>query len=186
MPLVFQDRAIGSDGALIYPATWQEDFYGDKVLVNGKVWPYLAVDRGWYRFRTLNGSNSRTFTISLSNAASFEVIGTDGGLLPAPVTVTHLTVAPGERYDLAVNFGAYTAGSEILLENSAPAPYPGTPGVGVVARVMKFVVGANSGHAAPPPGSLRPLQTLDPAHAAVVRSSSCASPTHRARALSGQ
>jgi len=169
VPLVLQDRAIGSDGVLIYPATWQEDFYGDKILVNGKVWPYLAVDRGWYRFRTLNGSNSRTFTISLSNAEGFEVIGTDGGLLPAPVTVTHLTLAPGERYDLAVNFGSYVAGSEILLENSAPAPYPGTPGVGVVARVMKFVVGASTGHAAPPPVSLRPLQTLDPAHAAVVR-----------------
>lgn len=169
VPLVLQDRQIGSDGALVYPATWQEDFYGDKIVVNGKVWPFLNVDRGWYRFRILGGSNARTYTLSLSNGAGMKVIGTDGGLLPAPVSLTQLTIAPGERYDVAIDFGAYAAGTEILLQNSAPAPYPGTPGVGVVARVMKFIVDANGGHAAPPPSSLRPIEHLDPAAAVVER-----------------
>jgi spore coat protein A len=169
VPLALQDRQIGSDGALQYPADWQEDFYGDKILVNGKVWPYLAVDRGWYRFRVLDGSNSRSYTLRLSDGAGLHVIGTDGGLLPAPVTVTELTMAPGERYDLEIDFSAYAAGTEILLENSAPAPYPGTPGVGVVPRVMKFIVGSNLGHTTPPPATLRPLEQLDPADAVVER-----------------
>jgi spore coat protein A len=169
VPLVLQDRQIGADGALIYPASWQEDFYGDKIVVNGKVWPYLNVDRGWYRFRLLDGSNARTYTLSLSNGASLHVIGTDGGLLPAPVIVTQLTIAPGERYDVEVDFSAYTAGTEVVLENSAAAPYPGTPGVGVVPPVIKFIVGSNAGHASPPPPSLRPIEHLDPAHAVIER-----------------
>jgi spore coat protein A len=167
--LAIQDRAIGSNGALQYPAAWQEDFFGDKILVNGKVWPYLNVDRGWYRFRVLNGSNSRTYALGLSNHASFKVIGDDGGLLSAPVTLTQLTLAPGERADLAIDFSGYAAGTQILLENSAPAPYPGVPGVGVVPQVMKFMVGANAGHTAAPPATLRTVVPLDPANAVVER-----------------
>ncbi len=48
------------DGSLVYPAAWQEHFFGDTILVNGKVWPFLDVKQGKYRFRLLNGSNSRT------------------------------------------------------------------------------------------------------------------------------
>jgi len=167
--LAIQDRAIGSDGTLLYPAAWQEDFFGDKILVNGKVWPYLDVDRGWYRFRVLDGSNSRTYTLKLSDGATFKVIGNDGGLLSAPVTVTQITLAPGERADLAINFGGYAPGTQVLLENSAPAPYPGVPGVGVVAQVMKFIVGANTGHTAAPPAALRTVVPLNPASAVVER-----------------
>ncbi len=169
IPLVLQDRKIGSDGALIYPAQWQEDFYGDKILVNGKVWPYLNVDRGWYRFRILNGSNARSFALSLSNGASLHVIGTEGGLLPAPVTVSQLTLGPAERYDVEIDFGSYAPGTEILLENSAPAPYPGTAGVGVIPRVMKFIVGSGDGYATAPPAVLRSMDYLNPADAVIER-----------------
>ncbi len=80
IPLVIQDRSFNADGSLAYPAAWQDHFFGEYVLVNGKVWPYLEVRRGLYRFRLLNGSNSRVYTLSLSNGASFQQIGTDGGL----------------------------------------------------------------------------------------------------------
>jgi spore coat protein A len=169
IPLVVQDRTFNSDGTWKYPASWEEHFFGDTILVNGKVWPYLRVARGKYRFRLLNGSNSRTYTFTLSNGASFQQIGTDGGLLPAPVGLNVLTLSPGERADLVVDFASYAPGTEIRLVNSAPAPYPGTPGVGVVPDVMKFVVTSAGGHTDPIPTSLRPVVPLDEADATEFR-----------------
>ena len=160
IPMLVQDRSFEPDGSLRYPAAWQEHFFGDKILVNGKVWPYLEVDQGKYRFRVLNGSNSRTLTLALSNGATFHMIGTDGGLLPAPVPLTEITLTPAERADLVVDFAPYTAGTEIDLVNSAPAPYPGTPGVGVVPDVMRFVVQGSAGYTASLPSTLRPLEVL--------------------------
>jgi spore coat protein A len=170
IPLAIQDRSFRSDGSLVYPETWMEHFFGDTLLVNGKVWPYLQVKRGKYRFRVLNGSNSRTYELSLSNGATFHQIGSDGGLLPAPVPRTQVTLQPGERADLVLDFAAYPAGTEILLQNDAPAPYPGTPGVGVVPDVMKFVVTATLGHTAALPATLRPIEVLDEADAHEHRS----------------
>jgi FtsP/CotA-like multicopper oxidase with cupredoxin domain len=169
VPLVLQDRLIGADGVLQYPALWQEQVFGDRILVNGKVWPYLEVDRGWYRLRLLNGANGRTFTLALSGGLPLVVIGTDGGLLPAPVPRQELTLGPGERADVMVDFGALPAGTTVLLVNSAPAPYPGNAGVGVVPQVMQFRVGTAAGHATPPPASLRPLPALDEADSVATR-----------------
>jgi hypothetical protein len=129
--------------------------------VNGKVWPYLDVDRGKYRFRLLNGSNSRTYTLALSTGDTFFQIGTDDGLLPEPVPVDEVTITPGERADVVIDFEPYSPGTEVILENSAPAPFPGEPGVGVIPEVMKFVVQSSSGHVDPLPPTLRELEVLD-------------------------
>jgi len=169
IPLAIQDRSFDPDGSFEYPEMWHEHFFGNTVLVNGKVWPVLQVKRGKYRLRMLDGSNSRTYRLRLSNGASFQVIGMEGGLLPAPVTVSEVTLGPGERADVVVDFAPYAAGTEILLVNDAPAPFPGTPGVGVVPNVMKFVVTSATGHTAALPASLRPLETLDPLDAVVTR-----------------
>jgi spore coat protein A len=160
IPLAIQDRQFNSDGSLRYPAAWQEHFLGDKILVNGKVWPFLDVKRGKYRFRTLNGSSSRTYTLALSTGGGFYQIGTDGGLLLAPVSLTQLTLGPGERADLIFDFAPYPVGSEILLTNSAPAPFPGPAGVGVIPNVMKFIVSSATGHTNAIPAVLRPLERL--------------------------
>ncbi|MFN7022097.1 MAG: DNRLRE domain-containing protein, partial [Phycisphaerales bacterium] len=88
IPLVIQDRSFKPDGQLDYHTTFVDQFFGDFITVNGKVWPYLSVRQGKYRFRLLNGSNSRTYTLSLKNGGAsvpFQQIGTDLGLLPAPV-----------------------------------------------------------------------------------------------------
>ncbi|MHC4413948.1 MAG: multicopper oxidase domain-containing protein [Planctomycetota bacterium] len=161
IPMVIQDRSFNPDGSFMYPAQWQEDFFGDTILVNGKVWPFLNVDRGKYRFRLLNGSNTRTYTLALSDGAPFQQIGTDGGLLPAPVTLNEVTLASGERADVVMDFESYPPGTEIILTNSAPAPFPGQPGEGVIPNVMKFIVGSNPGYTTAVPDELRPLETLD-------------------------
>src|SRR5690606_36642083 len=85
IPLVIQDRSFNADGSLHYHDMWHEHFFGDTILVNGKVWPYLNVKQGKYRFRLLNGSNSRVYALSLSSGATFWQIGSDTGLLQAPV-----------------------------------------------------------------------------------------------------
>ncbi|MFN2376350.1 MAG: multicopper oxidase domain-containing protein [Candidatus Binatia bacterium] len=171
VPLAIQDRSFHPDGSLLYPEMWQEHFFGDTILVNGKVWPYLEVKRGKYRFRMLNGSTSRTYRLTLSNGAPFRQIGTDGGLLPAPVTINTITIGPGERADVVIDFAGFTAGTEIVLTNSAPTPYPsGDPGQhAVIPNVMQFKVLAATGHTAALPGALRPVVPIDEGESVIER-----------------
>ncbi|HET7539390.1 MAG TPA: multicopper oxidase domain-containing protein [Polyangiaceae bacterium] len=116
-PLVLQDRSFKTDGSL--------DFYGGNVtnVVNGKVWPHLAVDRTLYRFRLLNGSNGRRYTLALSSKSTITVIGSDGGYLPVPKTVDSVTLGPGERADVLVDFSSSKAGDFVTLNDlDASAP----------------------------------------------------------------
>lgn len=161
LPLAIHDKSFAADGTLLYPADIQDVFFGDFVLVNGKVWPYHEVKQGKYRLRLLNGSGSRTYTLSLSGTdRPFMQIGTDGGLLDFPVERETITLAPAERADVVVDFEGLPAGTEIVLTNSAPAPFPGNPGEGVVPDVMQFRVTAEPGDTADLPLALRPLETI--------------------------
>jgi len=172
IPLAIQDRSFMPDGTLKYPSQWEQTFFGDTILVNGKVWPYLNVKPGKYRFRMLSGSGSRTLRLSLSTGADIQVIGMEGGLLTAPAAVSDVTLGPGERADVVIDFEPYPIGTEVFLVNDAPAPFPGTPGTGVVPDVMKFIVSNLPGdepHTDPLPASLRPMELLDEAHATVSR-----------------
>jgi spore coat protein A len=171
VPLVIQDRKFNPDGSLKYPALWQDHWFGDKVMVNGTVWPYLDVKQGKYLFRLLNGSGSRVYTLSLlppGGSLNFTVVGNEGGLLEAPAFgVGQLTIGPGERYDVVVDFAGYGSGDEILLVNSAPAPFPN--GTADLPQVMSFHVSAQPGDTDPIPGALRTITRLDPATAVQVR-----------------
>jgi len=102
------------------------EFFGNTVMVNGKVWPNLDVTQGWYRFRLLDGSNARFYTISLKDPTTelkvpFTVIGSDGGYLMQPTTVRSLTIAPDERYDILVDFSAVSLGTKLFMTNTASA-----------------------------------------------------------------
>ncbi|MHC4947443.1 MAG: multicopper oxidase family protein, partial [Planctomycetota bacterium] len=155
--LAIQDRTFDANGEFVYPADWQDMWYGDKILVNGKVWPFLQVKRGKYRFHLLNGSTTRSYTLSLSGGATFTIIGNDGGLLDAPVgPVSTVNFGPGERIGVVVDFQPFGNGTEILMTNSAPVP-PGEP---VVADVMKFVVQGGGGFTNPLPATLRNNEVL--------------------------
>lgn len=122
IPLAFTDRLFSADGALYYPdsgdpaAPWIPEVYGDAMLVNGKVTPYLDVEPRAYRFRMLNAANSRTFVFSLSNRQSFHQIGSDQGLLAAPVETTQVQLSPGERADVVIDFSA-AGGQRITFNN---------------------------------------------------------------------
>ena len=167
--MAIQDRSINPDGSLKYPDMWMDHFFGDFILVNGKIWPYLNVKQGKYRFRLLNGSGSRTYRLALSNGATFWQIGTDVGLLPGPVPLTELVITPGERADVIVDFGSYAPGTEIVLTNSAPGPFPNGDPATIVPNVMKFIVQDQPGHGAPIPATLAPFSVIPPTEAAVER-----------------
>jgi spore coat protein A len=124
IPLAFYDRIFDLEGQLNYPVSgnpkspWIPEVFGDAFLVNGKLFPYLEVEPRQYRFRTLNGANGRFFHLSLSNGQPFHQIGTDQGLLPAPVELRRVTLAPAERADLIIDFSA-SAGEQIILKNDS-------------------------------------------------------------------
>ena len=122
IPLVLCDRMFDLESQLLYPASnypdkpWVPEVFGNAVLINGKLFPYMAVAPRKYRFRVLNAANGRFFHLSLSNGDVFHQIGTDQGLLPAPVPIRQVQLAPGERADLVVDFAEH-AGAEIVLRD---------------------------------------------------------------------
>jgi spore coat protein A len=120
IPLVIWDRMFDPDGQLYYPvsanadAPWIPEFFGDVMMVNGKAWPYLEVEPRKYRLRILNAANARFFRFSFSDGRPFHQIGTDAGLLPAPVELKSVFMAPAERADLIVDFST-RAGKTVNL-----------------------------------------------------------------------
>jgi len=158
MPLVIQDRNFYANGSLFFPSNgpnpaihpyWREEFFGNTIMVNGKAWPNMNVDRGLYRFRLLDGSNARYYTLSFSNGMPFTMIGSDGGYLKAPVTLTKLTIAPAERADILFDFSNFTLGTKIILQNTANAPFPDgdSPNPLTTGQIMQFTVTCNPGRA---------------------------------------
>lgn len=114
VPLIIRDATFDSAGNLKF-ATKASGYIGTEPLVNGTRNPYLSVDKGMYRFRVLNGCNARVLRLGLGNNAGFKLIGNDGGLLESPVAVSEITMAPGERADLLVDFQSLNANSTVML-----------------------------------------------------------------------
>ena len=116
IPLIIQDRSFNPDGSFLEfpihapgPAIASEVNWslrkGDKFLVNGVISPLLETHAQMIRFRILNASNVRTYTLGFSDNRTFYQIASDGGLLEAPLPLTRLTVTPAERMDIVVDFG---------------------------------------------------------------------------------
>jgi len=124
IPLVLMDRDLRPDGQLSYPVSadpqrpWVPEAFGAAHLVNGKLFPYLDVEPRKYRLRILNGANSRFYWLSFSPDLETIQIGSDQGLLQAPVAVKHVHLAPGERADLIVDFAPYR-GQQLILQSEA-------------------------------------------------------------------
>jgi len=162
------DPALG--GPSDVPPIWNPEFFGNTMVVNGRTWPFLEVERRRYRFRFLNGSNSRFLILRMENGLPFRQIGAEGGFLPAPVALADLLMAPAERADVIVDFTGVPAGSTITLRNFGPdEPFGGgAPGVdfdpadpSTTGRVMQFRVVSAVGHdhSVPPRQLVLPRRT---------------------------
>jgi len=141
-PLVLQDRRVSDTGRLAYPRYHDDTFFGDVMLVNGRAWPHLDVEPRKYRFRLLNGSNTRNYTLQLgsdSDSWVLQQIGTDGGFLPAPLSLRRITLTPGERADVIVDFAQAGMGSGVVLMNrDMDQMHMDAP---LIEEVMEFRVG---------------------------------------------
>jgi spore coat protein A len=176
IPLILYDRDFTTDGQLSYPVSaipdhpWVSEFSADAILINGKVRPYLEVEPRLYRFRLVDAANSRFFRLSVARAArdntpagrnrpplhGFHQIGSDQGLLAAPVAMDVLTIAPGERADLLIDFSPL-AGQTVHLRD------------GAFEILQLRVSGGKPAPAATLPSALRVMPPPDPAQAAQTR-----------------
>jgi spore coat protein A, manganese oxidase len=169
IPIAIQDRSFNDDGSLFFPDTrtffdgisgpympesdvspiWNPEFFGNTMMVNGNTWPFLQVEQRRYRFRFLNGCNSRFLILKMGNNQPFWQIGSEGGFLPEPVKLNQLLMGPAERADVIVDFTNVPVGTEIILLNLGPdEPFGGgeppddfdVADPGTTGQVMKFVV----------------------------------------------
>jgi FtsP/CotA-like multicopper oxidase with cupredoxin domain len=181
IPIAIQDRTFRTDGSLFCPDTrtffdgitgpylpdlgddgmgfspiWNPEFFGATMMVNGNTWPFLAVQQRRYRFRFLNGCDSRFLILDFAGIPGVDVwqVGNEGGFLPAPVNLTasngnRLLLGLAERADLIVDFGKVPVGNHVLHNVGPDEPFGGgIPGVdfpladpATTGRIMQFRVG---------------------------------------------
>src|SRR5512147_382987 len=175
IPIAIQDRSFNENGSLFYPNTreffdgitgpfipdtdlspiWNPEFFGNMIMVNGNTWPFHTVEQRRYRFRFLNGCQSRFLILDFSNIPGVEVwqIGNEGGFLSAPVNITamgnQLLMGLAERADMIVDFTNVPVGNYVLGNLGPDEPFGGgVPGVDFTAadpvttgQIMQFRVG---------------------------------------------
>jgi spore coat protein A len=191
IPIVIQDRSFTEAGQLFYPDNraffegvakdqldipflpdhmnsdispiWNPEFFGNTMVVNGYTWPFADIEQRRYRFRLLNGSDSRFLILKFDHpGAEVWQLGSDQGFLAAPVNISGLTdvagtaldgvilLAPAERADIIVDFTNVPVGATVQLINLGPdEPFGGgVAGVdfpladpATTGRVMEFRVG---------------------------------------------
>jgi spore coat protein A len=126
IPLVLFDRDARADGQLSYPVSadperpWVPEVFGELHLVNGKIAPFLEVEPRRYRLRILNAANGRFYRLSVPDGVDVFQIGSDQGLLAAPIAVKQVLLAPAERADLLIDFAPHR-GARIELTSDALA-----------------------------------------------------------------
>jgi FtsP/CotA-like multicopper oxidase with cupredoxin domain len=152
IPIAIQDRSFNSDGSLFYPdrraffdefggpyipdsnvsPIWNPEFFGNMIMVNGNTWPFQNVEQRRYRFRFLNGCNSRFLILDFNAIPGVEVwqIGNEGGFLAAPVNLTatngnRLLMGLAERADMIVDFTKVPVGKYVLGNVGPDEPFGG-------------------------------------------------------------
>ena len=128
LPLVIQDKQFDPQGKLRYQPDAHEammGWLGDIILANLTPNAVQTVTPRTYRLRMLNGSNSRIYRLAFVKGAAalnFTVIGTDGGLIERPETVSEAFLAPGERLDVLFDAGQAQPGDAFFLKSLAFDP----------------------------------------------------------------
>jgi len=125
IPIILQDKHFEGNN-LEYSPNDDEimtGYLGEQILVNGQHAPFLSVASTWYRLRILNGSTARVYNLGLTGGRQMIIIGSDGGLLASPETVSSLLLGPGERIDVLIDFSGLEIGKEIYLVSNKFSEY---------------------------------------------------------------
>jgi spore coat protein A len=176
LPLMLTDRSFAADGSLSYPSidrslmmtpgvtgSFVAGVLGDVMLVNGTPWPVANVDGANYRLRIINACNARRLDLRLDPQpeGALTQIGTDGGLLAAPLRHDHVELAPAQRLDVIVDFSSYKPGTTVTLLNDF--------GDGNMSQIMRFIVGEQVDDPFTVPDKLSMIDALTAAEAVVTR-----------------
>jgi spore coat protein A len=156
VPLMIADRTFDAKNQIPYRFD-RNGVAGDVTLVNGLPQPYFGVGDRKYRLRILNASNARAYDLALSDGSAFVQVGTESGLLPAPVRRTRIHIAPAERVDVVVDFAGKLGKRIVLLDLAAD---------GAQRQLMQLRVAKHMKDDSSVPATLRPLPVLDPVSAA--------------------
>ncbi|MFE3454879.1 multicopper oxidase family protein [Nonomuraea sp. NPDC059194] len=163
VPLIIQDKFFAEDGSFSGdPHGGDDGILGDTILVNGTYRPHLRVTSERVRLRILNGSNARVYHLGFADNRTFQVIGTDSGLLAAPVEVERVTISPAERLQIVVPL---TAGEQVLLRTTEGEDDLGEDDF----DILLLVAAAQLKPSPPVPGRLAGLQPVRVPGNAVVR-----------------
>ncbi|AWF81882.1 bilirubin oxidase [Microbulbifer sp. A4B17] len=173
-PIILQDRSFDTDGQFLLSP------FGDTMLINGTLDPFLEVPAQMVRLRILNGSNERAYNIGFSDDRSFFAIGADGGLLESPVSIKRIVLAPGERADVVVDFNSlqgttvelvsYASELSPTISGGRVTPGGGTPLDAVNFSMLEFRGVAPTADAVTDlPSSILVLERLSEADTAVTR-----------------
>ncbi len=153
VPLMVHDRQFDPQGVDFFPLACFDGALGDSYTVNGTIQPRMAVQPRRYRLRVYNGGPTRFLWWWMRQGAAssafvpMTVIANDGNLLPRAVATTNFKHAPGERFDIIVDFTGMKPGTEIFLTNRAEQTNGRGPtgkllAPGASPNVIKFVVEA--------------------------------------------
>ncbi len=135
-PLALQDRRFRLSGAMSYEPSRHDlmaGMQGNYPVLNGTVFPYMEVTTQRVRLRLLNGANASIYNLTFRDRRTFQVIGSDGGLLPAPVSLKELRLAPGERAEIIVDF---SDGQPAHLESISGGGHGSNMGGGMMMNEM--------------------------------------------------
>jgi spore coat protein A, manganese oxidase len=150
VPLAISDRSFDANNQISYQFQ-SNGVTGNHALVNGLPQPYLDVADRKYRFRVLNASNIRNYRLELSNGQAMTQIGTESGLLPAPVSRQSILLSPAERADIVVDFSALL-GQQVVLRNTLES--------GALSQLAQFRVNSHEIDTSTVPGTLRPQESI--------------------------
>ena len=123
IPLVLTSRRFNADNSISISGA-----YGDYQLSNGVMNAQVTLPKQYVRFRILNAEIERGYNLGFSDNRNFYIIGNDGGLLNAPVSVTRVKMMPGERIEILVNLGNDAVGGSLDLKAYNSGQQFGFPG----------------------------------------------------------
>ncbi len=117
IPLAIQTRDFDANNQIVHLSNAD-----DVLIVNATVDPVTDLPAQIVRLRVLNGSSQRMFNIGFSGNKTFHVIGSDGGLLEAPVALTRLRMGPGERAEILLDLNGLEGDSLQLMSYASELP----------------------------------------------------------------
>ncbi|HLT82680.1 MAG TPA: multicopper oxidase domain-containing protein [Phototrophicaceae bacterium] len=109
IPVIVQDKSFTADGQLTLDSKVPSGVVGETLMVNGTVGAVQEVTTERVRLRVLNGSTLRSYNFGFDDDRSFQLVGTDGGLLDVPHETNRIQLSPGERAEIVVTMAPGTA-----------------------------------------------------------------------------